>query len=114
MSTAANIIAVILAVGLAGSAAGKLAKAAPVVENLTRAGVPLSMYPFLAAVEVAGAIGLVWGIWWAPIGIAAATGVILYFIGAVAFHVREKDYAVAPPVSYGLLAVAALVTRILA
>lgn len=114
MSVAATVLALLLAVVLVGSAIGKMTRAAPVVENLTRAGVPDGMYPFLAAVEVAGAVGLVAGIWWAPIGVAAAVGVVLYFVGAVSYHLRERDFQVVPPVSLGLIAVAAAVTRLLA
>lgn len=114
MSVAATVLAIVLAVVLVGSAIGKLRRAAPVVENLTRAGVPDGMYPFLAAVEVAGAVGLVAGIWWAPIGVAAAIGVVLYFVGAVGYHLRQRDYQITPPVSLLLIAVAAAVTRALA
>lgn len=32
---------------------------------------------------LAGAAGLVGGLWWAPIGIAAAMGVAVYFLAAV-------------------------------
>jgi len=46
------------------------------------------------------------------IGVAAAIGVILYFIGAVSFHVRADDTALVPPVVIGLLGVASLVLRL--
>ena len=106
MTLVATVLSILLAVVLVGSGVAKLAKADQVVENLTRAGVPLSMYPFLAVVELAGAIGLVWGIWWTPIGIAAAIGVVLYFAGAVVFHLRAKDTAIVPPAVLGLIAAA--------
>ncbi|MGW8881943.1 DoxX family protein [Streptomyces mirabilis] len=43
---------------------------------------------------------------------AAAVGLVLYFVGAVIAHLRAKDYAVAPAVVLTLLSVAALVLRI--
>jgi hypothetical protein len=114
MTIIAIILSLLLAVVLVGSGAAKLTKSEQVVENLTRAGVPLSLYPFLAAVEIAGAAGLVWGIWWTPIGVAAAIGVVLYFVGAIVFHLRAKDTAIVPPAVLGLIAAAAGITLALA
>lgn len=114
MTIVAIVLAVLLAAVLVGSAVAKLTRAEAVVESLTRVNVPSGMYPFLAAVEIAGAIGLVWGIWWSPIGIAAAVGVILYFVGAVIFHLRAKDTAIVPPVVLGLVAAASAVATALA
>lgn len=114
MTIVVTVLSVLLAAVLVGSGFGKLTKAEPVVENLTRAGVPLALYPFLAVVEFAGAIGLVWGIWWTPIGIAAAVGVLLYFLGAVSFHLRAKDTAIVPPAALGAIAAAVAALRSLA
>ena len=114
MTIIAIILSVLLAVILVASGSAKLKKSEQVVESLTRAGVPLSLYPFLAAVEIAGAVGLVWGIWWTPIGVAAAIGVVLYFVGAIVFHLRAKDTAIVPPAVLGLVAAAAGVTLALA
>jgi hypothetical protein len=44
--------------------------------------------------------------------VAAAIAVILYFIGAVTFHVRAHDTALAPPVVIGLQGMAVLVLRL--
>ncbi|UUZ58501.1 DoxX family protein [Nocardioides sp. B-3] len=114
MTIIAIILAVLLAVVLTSSGIAKLKKSDQIVESLTKAGVPLSLYPFLAAVEIAGAIGLVWGIWWTPIGVAAAIGVVLYFVGAIVFHLRAKDTAIVPPAVPGTVAAAAGVTLALA
>jgi hypothetical protein len=37
-------------------------------------GVPLKYFPLLAACEFAGALGLLVGIWWPPIGVVAGIG----------------------------------------
>jgi hypothetical protein len=77
-------------------------------------GVPLSWFPYLAACELAGALGLLVGIAWAPIGIAAAIGVIAYMLGAIAAHVRAGDrQGIGSPMLPLVLAIAALVTRVL-
>jgi DoxX-like family len=55
-------------------------------------GVPLSYFPLLAACEFAGALGLVLGIWWPPLGVAAGIGLVLYFAGAVVSHLRVGDF----------------------
>src|SRR5262245_62838691 len=55
-------------------------------------GVPLKFFPFLAACEFAGAIGLLVGIAWPALGLASASGLVLYFIGAVIGHVRAGDF----------------------
>jgi hypothetical protein len=39
-------------------------------------------------------VGLAWGIWFVPFGIAAAIGLALLMIGALAFRVRSHDRAV--------------------
>lgn len=115
MFVAYVVLAVLLAAALAMSAALKLRKAERSVEGIHGVvGVPLSWFPYLAACELAGAVGLLVGIAWAPIGIAAAIGVILYMLSAIAAHVRVADHAgIITPLVLLAVAVAALVTRTL-
>jgi uncharacterized membrane protein YphA (DoxX/SURF4 family) len=54
-------------------------------------GVPLKYFPLLAACEFAGGVGLVVGIWWPPIGIAAGIGLVLYFVAAIVSHLLVGD-----------------------
>jgi len=56
-------------------------------------GAPLEVFPLLAACEFAGALGLPAGIRWAGLGIAAATGLIIYFVGAITSHLLVGDFA---------------------
>ncbi|MFC7740434.1 DoxX family protein [Nocardiopsis composta] len=67
------------------------------------------MVPPLAALEFAGAAGLLIGLLYRPLGIAAGIGLVLYFIGAVAAHVRAKDLQGAPGPAVLLAASAATV-----
>lgn len=109
------IVAIALALALAMSGRGKLVKDERLTASLGKVGVPESGYPWLAAAELAGAVGLIVGIFWAPLGIAAAIGVILYFVGAVGAHLRVKDFAgVVAPVPLLVLGAAALVLRLAA
>jgi hypothetical protein len=65
----------------------------------------------LGAIKAAGAGGLLLGLLGVPwIGAAAATGLTLFFIGAVAFHIRARVfYNIVFPATFLALAVATLV-----
>jgi len=77
-------------------------------------GVPLKYFPLLAACEFSGALGLVLGIWWPILGVAAAIGLILYFVGATVSHLRVNDVkGIGPPAFMLVVAAAALATRML-
>ena len=77
-------------------------------------GVPLKCFPLLAACEFSGALGLVLGIWWPILGVAAAIGLILYFVGATVSHLRVSDVkGIGPPAFMLVVAAAALATRML-
>ena len=45
----------------------------------------------LAVLEFAAALGLLAGIFYRPLGIAAGIGAVLYFVGALIAHLRAKD-----------------------
>lgn len=77
-------------------------------------GVPERMFPVLAALEIAGAVGVVLGLWLEPLGIAAAACLSLYFIGAATGHLRVRDVKnLSMPLPPLLLSVAVLVLRVL-
>jgi hypothetical protein len=112
MFVAYIVIAVLLALALLVSATAKLRRVPQLVEGLTGLGVPLGLFPFLAACEIAGAGGLVIGLWYPPLGIAAAIGLVLYFVGAVSAHLRGRDFKGLPSPAVLLAAsAAALILR---
>ncbi|MFI6757725.1 DoxX family protein [Micromonospora sp. NPDC050417] len=114
MSVAYIVLAILLSVMLLGSAQGKLTKNEKVVQGLSAANVPQSWYPPLAVIEIIGAAGLIIGIFFSPLGVAAAVGVTLYFVGAVIAHLRAGDTkGASAPAMILLIAVAALVVRVL-
>ena len=57
-------------------------------------GVSPIQWRVIGALELAGVVGVLVGLLWAPIGIAAAIGLALLSIGAVAFHLRASDRVV--------------------
>jgi DoxX-like family len=82
-----------------------------VLKNSAQVGVSTRWLPVLGALKVAGAVGLLLGLLGVrPIGIAAALGLVAFFIGAVATHVRARVfYNIAFPMAYLALAVVSLV-----
>ncbi|WP_306318868.1 MULTISPECIES: DoxX family protein [unclassified Streptomyces] len=75
-------------------------------------GVPYAWIPWLGTAIGAGALGLVAGFVVPALGIAAASGLVLYFVCALGAHLRvgDRDYS-AWSVCF-VLAVAALVLRV--
>ena len=110
------ILAIIRAVQIVFSSVGKLQRTPRVVKKIVEgAKVPVQWLLWLAACEIAGALGILIGIAWAPLGIAAALGLVLYFVGAIVAHVRVGDFkGMRTPIVPLLFSVAVLITRILA
>nr|WP_192764229.1 DoxX family protein [Actinomadura algeriensis] len=94
----------------AGMAAADFARARFVLGNSAEVGVPAAWVPYLGAAKAAGAAGLLLGLVGVPfIGVAAAAGLVLFFVGAVAAHVRARVFHnFAFPGGYLALAVASL------
>ncbi|WFB08551.1 DoxX family protein [Streptomyces sp. LX-29] len=111
MFTAYVIITVIAIVANAGIAVADVVRAEFVLANSAEVGLPEFWLPWLAAVKAAGAAGLLLGLMGVRfIGVAAATGLVLFFIGAVAAHIRARVYRnLAFPGGYLGLAAASLV-----
>jgi DoxX-like protein len=110
MSTAFVIVTVVGAVLVAFSAVSVFVQAKWVVEPITQYGVPRSWWPWLGTAKAAGAVGLVVGLFVPVIGLLAAIGLILYFIGAVTTVIRARSYSHIPfPLLYLAPVAAALV-----
>ncbi|WP_433890632.1 DoxX family protein [Streptomyces sp. CA-111067] len=95
----------------AGIAGADFAKAEFVRANSAEVGTPANWLPFLATLKAAGALGLLLGLLGAgPLGVAAATGLVLFFVGAVGAHVKARVfYNIAFPGTYLALAAGSLV-----
>ena len=85
------VLAVVLSLLLIFSAVPDITRDPKITEGLKALGVPDSWFLPLGLVKIAGALGLLAGIAYRPLGIAAAIGVVLYFLGAVITHVRGGD-----------------------
>lgn len=115
MGIAYLVVAIVLAAMVLFSGVGKLRNDPHIVKVIHETvGVPMKYFPLLAACEIAGAVGLVLGIWCSILGIAAATGLVIYFVGAVVSHVRVGDFkGIGPAAMLLTMSAAALILRLL-
>jgi DoxX-like family len=105
------VVTVITAIVTAAIAIPDFIPAGFVLANSAKVHVPRSWLPTLGILKLAGAVGLLVGLVGLPaIGIAAATGLVLYFVGAVIAHLRAGVlYNIAFPGAYLGLSAASLV-----
>ncbi|MFY9764523.1 MAG: DoxX family protein [Mycobacterium sp.] len=54
-------------------------------------GIKPVQWRVIGSLELAGVAGVLAGLVWAPIGVAAAIGLALLILGAIVFHVRASD-----------------------
>ena len=114
MGTLYVVLAVLLALMTPFSGLGKIRRDPRQMKVIHETlGIPLKYFPLLAACEFAGALGLVAGIWWPALGVAAAIGLVVYFVGAIVFHLRVGDIkGLGPAVFLLVLAAGALAVRV--
>jgi len=115
MDTAYLLVTILFAAMVAFSAIAKIRRHPKVVHVIQEVvGVPLRFFPLLAACELAGALGLVLGIWSGWVGVAAGIGLVIYFVGAVVSHLRVGDVKGMGPAVFMLIAAGgALALRVL-
>jgi hypothetical protein len=116
MGMAYLLVTIVAAAMAAFSGLGKLRRDPKIVHIVHEViGVPMRYFPHLAACECAGALGLVLGIWWPFLGMAAGIGLVVYFVGAIVSHVRVGDVkGIGPAALMLIISVAALALRVLA
>jgi len=114
MFIATLVLSALLAIAFIGAGVSKVMKVPAMVTAAETHGFTADGYRNIGLLEVAGAAGLLIGLWWAPLGIAAALGLTLLMAGAVIVHVRAKDKVAetVPAAVLTLLAAATLVLRI--
>ena len=112
MSAAYLIVTLLAAAANIFSATCDFVRYKQVSIAMARAGVPESWMTLLGILKAAGALGLLVGIGVPVIGIAAAVGLMLFFVGAIITHLRGRDYSLGPAMLFLLLAAAALVLRL--
>lgn len=92
MITATTIVTIVLAALFLFAGGGKLAGVKQQEEAREHFGISPSRWRLIGCLELAGAIGVLVGLFaLGPIGLAAAAGLTLTAIGAIATHVRAGD-----------------------
>jgi hypothetical protein len=107
MSTATVLTSVALALLFLATAAGKLTGHATSVAMRDHFAIPAVRWQQIGLLEVAGAVGVLIGFALRPLGIAAAGGLVLLSLGAIATHIGAGDKPAAALPAFAALALAA-------
>ena len=93
MYITAAILSVLLALVTLGSGAPKALLKGDVPAMLqSHMGLSSGLVRFIGLAEIAAAVGLVVGLFWQPLGIAAAIGFAVVMVGAVGFHAKAGGH----------------------
>jgi uncharacterized membrane protein YphA (DoxX/SURF4 family) len=84
-------ISLLLIVACLIPAAGKVLGLPKMREAAAHFGIPWSRYRLIGVAELAAAAGVLIGLWWHPLGVAAAAGMLLLLLGALITHRRAAD-----------------------
>ena len=109
---AALIATAVLAAVLAGSSATKLLGTEFSTTTAEHLGMSLGLNRFVGVCEAAAVVGLIAGLFWRPLAIAAAGGVVAMLIGALIFHRRAGDSLGRAAPAAGVLVLAAAVLAV--
>ena len=85
------IISLLLAAACLLPAAGKLSGHPRMRQSAEHFGIPWPRYQLIGVAELAAAAGILAGLWWHPLGLAAAAGMTLLLTGALITHRRAGD-----------------------
>jgi hypothetical protein len=72
-------------------AAGKIMGHPKMRQSAARFGISWLRYRLIGVAELAAAAGVLIGLWWHPLGLAAAAGMAVLLLGAVITHRRAAD-----------------------
>ena len=91
--TTAYITVTLIAIAANGfSGIAALLHLEPILPGMAKAGVPISWLTFpIGTLKTAGALGLAAGLAFRPLGVAAAIGLVLFFVCAIYTHIRASD-----------------------
>jgi hypothetical protein len=84
-------VSLLLATACLVPAAAKLLGHPKMQKSAAHFGIPWRRYRMIGAAELAAAAGILAGLLWHPLGMAAATGMVVLLIGALATHRRALD-----------------------
>jgi len=91
METARIVLAALTCALLLVAALSKVTEQQSMRDTAAHLGVPWPRYRAIGYLELAAVAGVVVGLWWTWLGVAAGAGVVLLMVRAVVFHARAKD-----------------------
>ncbi|MBF6339361.1 DoxX family protein [Nocardia abscessus] len=109
MNIAAVLVTGCLALSVAGSGVAPLVRHPKIVDTVAAVGFPVQHVWMLGVVKLAAAGGLACGPLWWPVSVAAALGLVVYFVAAIGTHLRARRRDVAAPAVFLALSVSSLV-----
>jgi uncharacterized membrane protein YphA (DoxX/SURF4 family) len=110
MTIALIIFGSLLSFAAIGSAISKLKKVPDVMAAMDKVGVKPNQVPVLAFLEIAGGLGVILGIWSAPLGLVSSVALVLYFIGALYSHFSRKHKVADFGAALGIFVIAVVTT----
>ncbi|UAK29714.1 DoxX family protein [Nocardia asteroides] len=108
MNVVTALVAGVPGCAVAGSGVATLARQPKLVGIVAAVGFPVRRMWMLGVVELAAAFGLAFGLWWRPLAVAAAIGLVVYFCAAIGMHLRMRQRDIAAPVVFLLFSVVVL------
>jgi uncharacterized membrane protein YphA (DoxX/SURF4 family) len=93
MNITAAILSILLAFVALAAGAPKVVLKGTSAQLQSHLGLSAGLVRLVGLAEVAAAVGLVIGLFWRPLGVAAAVGLVVLFIGAIGFHAKAGDYS---------------------
>jgi len=85
------VISLLLAAACLLPAAAKLAGHPKMQQSAAHFGIPWPRFRLIGAAELAAAAGILIGLWWHPIGLAAAAEMAALLLGAIITHRKAAD-----------------------
>ena len=110
MTISLVIFGSLLAFAAIGSAISKLVKVPDVMAAMESVGVKPNQVPLLAALEIAGGLGVIAGIWAPGLGTLASICLIGYFAGALFSHMKKKHKVADFGAALGIFVIAIITT----
>jgi len=110
MTISLIIFGSLLAFASIGSAIAKLKKVPDVMAAMASVGVKPNQVPVLAALEIAGGLGVIAGIWAPVLGTLASICLVAYFAGALLSHMKKKHKVADFGAALGIFIIAIVTT----
>ena len=85
------VVSLLLATACLAPAAAKLLGHPKMRHAAAHFGISWPRYQLIGVAELTAAAGILAGLWWYPLGVAAAAGMALLLLGALITHRRAAD-----------------------